>query len=93
MSGVLHTLPGWRRPIGALDYHLSDIADRESDSLADAVYDLLSSPMDDVTLLAGVRDEWGSCTEDQLSEVMRRLRRAGHVRRRRGGEYARARSA
>jgi hypothetical protein len=87
-----HTSIKWRIPRGYLAENRRDDRARERNSLAEAAYDLLWTPMEGEALLAEVREEWGECTEDELATALRRLRRAGHVRRRHG-EYARTRSA
>lgn len=92
MSGNLNTSVKFRIPRSYLAGHVLDDRARERDSLAEATYDLLATPMNRETLLAEVREEWGECTEDELATALRRLRRSGYVWRRHG-EYARTRAS
>ena len=78
-------LPGWRKPLGVCDE-----GGRERQSLADAVLQLADRLQTSDELLAGVREEWGSCGPEKLQAVLDELVAVGAIRMR-GDSYVSAR--
>ncbi len=65
----------------AATWSARESASRERASLADAIFDLLASPLDRDELLGRVLEEWGDCTGPELGCAIGDLVRAGDVRR------------
>jgi hypothetical protein len=83
-------LPSWRKPLGVMSVH--DAAERQERSIREAIVDLLGdAQLTRDEIAAGVIEDWGHCSPEQVGAALRELvtddviRRSGERYRLRGG--------